>query len=251
MPFFVAAFAITWLLQLPAVLAQLGVIAGPMERYMLPMGLGAFGPLLAAVLVSRFEPGGAGVRALFRPLGTWRVGAIWYVVALGLPALAYVGAMAVYTLGGGSGAERWLWLPQGPERIAALIVFPIGEEIGWRGLALPRLQRRYGPLAASLLVGVGWSLWHIPMFVLAGMPLSAFFVMFVYLIAGSVTFSWIYNHTRASLLLAVLAHAGAHLNNPNQAMPGNLTPLVLETIGMCVIACAVVIVDRKVWRRAG
>src|SRR5262249_9148136 len=82
MRFFLFAYGLPWGCLLPGVLAQRGVIPGPVERY-LPLSLPAtFGPLLAAVLVTRFESGAAGTRALFRPLRTWRVGAIWYLVAL-------------------------------------------------------------------------------------------------------------------------------------------------------------------------
>ena len=139
LPFFVTAFAITWALQLPAVLAQHGLIPGPMERYLLPLGLGAFGPLLAAVIASCWEAGRAGVRDLFRPLRTWRVGVGWYLVALGIFGVIYVAGTAVFTVLGGTGAGPWLYPPDNAERIAAMIVFPIGEEVGWRGFALPRL----------------------------------------------------------------------------------------------------------------
>ena len=76
--FFVLALGITWLLQAPALLAQRGVIEGPMERYLLPAALGGFGPVLAAVLAARHESGAGGVRELFRRLST-RAGALWYL----------------------------------------------------------------------------------------------------------------------------------------------------------------------------
>ncbi len=251
LPFFLAAYAITWLAQLPAVLAKLGVIAGPFERFMPLVGLGALGPLLAAVLVARFEPNGAGVRALFRPMRTWRVGLGWYLVALGLPAATFLVGRFAYGLFSGDGAQapdlHWLYPPENAQRIAALILFPIGEEVGWRGFALPRLQRRFSPLAASQVLGVAWAFWHVPMFLLAGMGPEVFAISLVYLMAGSVTTSWIYNHTRASLLLAILAHAGAHLNNVNQALPGNLTPLGVQTVALSVFAVALVVAQRKVW----
>lgn len=252
--FFVAAFGITWLLQLPALLAQRGLLAGPVDRYMLPAGLGAFGPLVAAVIASRSAARRAGVRALFRPLLTWRVGARWYLVAVGFTSALYVAAMAVYTLAGRGGNAHWLYPPADGQRIAAMIVFPIGEEFGWRGFALPRLQERHGMLTASLLVGLGWALWHLPMFLLAGATPGVFALSVAYILASSVTFSWIYNHTRGSLLIAILAHMGGHLNNPSQALPGNATPLRLLTVATCAMAVALLLGDRPLWRsppRAG
>jgi membrane protease YdiL (CAAX protease family) len=246
-PFFALALGITWLLQLPAVLAQRGVIPGPVDRFMLPAVLGSFGPLIAAVLVSRFGPGGAGVRALFRSLRTWRVGAVWYLVALGLFAGIHVAGTAVYAALGGDAAGRWLYLPENGQHVAAMIVIPIAEEPGWRGFALPRLQERYSALKASLVLGVFWALWHTMMFVLQGTSPLTFAISMVNILAGSVIFSWIYNRTRGSLLIAILAHVGAHLDNPARALPGNVTPFIVFTVALCVAAGALVLGDRKAW----
>jgi membrane protease YdiL (CAAX protease family) len=248
--FFAAAFAFTWLPQLPALLAWRGLIPGPVERFMLLAGLGAFGPLLGAVVAAGLEPGGAGVRALFRPLGTWRVGARWYAVALGLPGALLVAGLAATSLLGGHDAGPWLYPPANPQRLAAMVLFPLGEEVGWRGFALPRLQARRGPLAASLIIGVLWALWHLPMFALGGVTPAVFLVMIPFLVGGSVVFTWIYNHTRGSLLLAVLTHVGVHLNNSHQALPGNATPVVVHAVMYVLAAAALLLFDRPAWRGA-
>ncbi len=167
-PFFATAFAITWLLQLPAVLVLSGVLPGPFERFMVLVGLGALGPTFAAIVASRIEARGEAMRALFGQLRAWRVHPGWYLVALALPGTIFVGGMAVYALFGGSDAGPWFYPPNNDQRIAAMIFFSVGEEIGWRGFALPRLQERYGALPASLILGIAWALWHIPMFLLAG-----------------------------------------------------------------------------------
>lgn len=240
--FFAAAFGITWALQLPAVLAQRGLIPGPVEAYLLPAGLGAFGPLPAALLAARWEQGPGSARALFRPLRNWRVGATWWLVALALPGAILVVGMAVYTLFGAHDANPWLYPPTNTQQILALLLIPVAEEIGWRGFALPRLQARIGALAASLVLGVFWTLWHFPVFLLAGIAPSTFSWMFPFFIAGSVVFTWLYN--RGGLWLAVLAHMGAHLNNSHHTLPGNITPLVVHTVGFCIVALAVVLLDR-------
>jgi uncharacterized protein len=248
LPFFALTFGITWALQLPAVLALLGVIAGPPERYLLLVGLGAFGPALAALLVARRGAGGAGVGALLQPLLRLRVGAGWYLVALLLPGALLVAGMAVHRLATGSDAGPFLYPPRDAPRIAAAVVFSIGEEIGFRGLALPRLQRRYGPLRASLVLGVAWAFWHIPMFLLAGITPPTFALLVPFFMAGSVVITWIYNRARGSLLIAMLAHVGAHLNNAQQALPANTTPAMIHTVAYVAFALALIAFDRTLGR---
>jgi uncharacterized protein len=249
-PFFLVALGITWLFQLPAVLALRGIIPGPMERFMLPAVLGGFGPLLAAVLVSRFESGGQGVSVLLGRLRIWRVNVAWYVVALGLFGAIYAAGAVAYTLLGGSVGGHWVYLPENGQQVAAMIVVPIAEEPGWRGFALPRLQQRYGALKASLLLGIVWGAWHTTMFILQGFSPIVFAIAVVNILAGSVIFSWIYNRTKGSLLLAILAHVGAHLSNPTHSLPGNLAPFVIYTVAVSVFAGAVVLGDRRAWRAA-
>jgi membrane protease YdiL (CAAX protease family) len=235
--YFALAFGITWGLQLPALLAAHEVIPGPPEKYMPLVGLGAFGPMFAAMITARVE--GTGIRTLFRRLGIWRVGAHWYVVALLVPGGIFVASAALWNLLGHH--EPLVYPPNAPAYMLAAIVFPFGEEVGWRGFALPRLIDRVGPLAASAIVGVFWMLWHIPMLALQGVTWSMYVVFLPYMVAGSVFFTWLFQHTRGSLLLAVLAHVGVHLNNPGHAMPDRSLPMVIHMAAYVVLALALLL----------
>lgn len=245
--FFAIAFAITWATQLPAALAMHGLLPGPVDRFLPFVGLGLFGPAVAAMVATRLE--GGRVRALFRAFAV-RTSPLWCAVALLAPGALLVVGMAARELISGVDAGPWLLPPTDPQRIVAVIVVPFAEEIGWRGFALPRLSSRHGPLVASVVLGAIWAVWHVPMLVLAEVPLRAMATMVPFFVAGSVFFTWVYERSGGSLLVAVLAHAGAHLNNSHLALPGNATPLVVHTIAFVALAIALVLGDRRVFSRS-
>ena len=223
--FFVLAFAITWGLQAPA------LFSSTPDKWMALVGLGAFGPMFAAMIAS------GEVRGLFRQMKIWRVHPKWYLVALFLPGTIFVIAAAIYNLAGHG--EPLLYPPNQPAFVAAAICFPIGEEVGWRGLAQPELRKRFGPVATSVIIGIFWTLWHIPMMTLQHVSPWMYLVFFPFMICGSIFFTWLWEHTNHSLLLAVLAHVGAHLNATGHALP-RATPIVIHTIGYAVLAIALV-----------
>ena len=226
--FFVLAFAITWGLQAPA------LFSSTPDKWMALVGLGAFGPMFAAMIAS------GDVKALFRQMKIWRVGVQWYLAALFVPGGIFVVAALVYGHG-----EPLFYGPSNAAFIAAAICFPIGEEVGWRGFAQPELRKRFGPIATSVIIGVFWTLWHIPMMAMQHVSPVLYVVFFPFMICGSIFMTWIWEHTNGSLLLAVLAHVGAHLNNPGHAMPARYTPIVIHTIAYVVLAIALVAFDRR------
>ena len=248
-PFFVATLGFTWSLQLPAVLAQRGIIPGSFAQYLPLVALGGFGPLLAAMLFARIERRG-GVRALFRPR-EGHVALGWYVLALFLLLAIHLAGMLVVALVHGRPVGRWLYPPENPEQIAAMVMFPLAEEPGWRGFALPRLQQRYGLLASSLIVGAVWAAWHTMMFIAQGLAATpaVFALAIANILVGSVLFGWLYHRTRGSLYAAILLHAGAHLNNPTHALPAHVAPFAVYTGALAATAIALVLFDRSVWKK--
>ncbi len=249
LPFFVTAWSITTLALLPALIALGGGLPGPPEKYMVLAPLAIFGPTLAAMLVARFERGGAGALSVFRPLraSAWRVSPIWYLVALGIVGVPFLAGMVVYRLAGWTGPL--VYLPSDPQHIAAMIVVPIGEEIGWRGFALPRLNARYGLTRASLLLGVGWALWHIPLFLLQGFPASPMFALsLLFFLPGSVLFSWLFSRTGGSLPLAILLHVGAHANNVLGSLPGRVGPALVGVFTTTLMAAVLLLFDRRAFQ---
>jgi membrane protease YdiL (CAAX protease family) len=214
------------------------------------LGLSALGPLLAAVLWSSRRLGGPGHRALWARLRVPGVPVWWYLAAPLVPGMLLVGGLALYGAFWGVDAGPWLYLPRGPERLMAMVVFSVGEEVGWRGFAHPRLRERYGALSGSLLLGLLWGLWHVPMFLLANLePGMVALLVVVFLPAGSVVFGWFFERTRGSLVIAILLHMGAHLNNSHLALPQDPLPTLVHTAAYVLLAGLLVAVDRKTWRR--
>jgi CAAX protease family protein len=175
--------------------------------------LGTFGPFFAAVgMVSRTS-GFRGLQAFIGQAFRWRVGIQWYAAALLAPALIRILVLWVHVLKGGtvpdlSDATRWLAVPS-TFFLVLLIGGPTGEEFGWRGFLLQRVQPAFGMFGASIVIGVISTLWHLPLFWIPGTAQShlPFAVFAVRTVALSVISTWLYNGTRRSLLFVLLFHA--------------------------------------------
>lgn len=206
--YFLGAFGIAWLCLGLAILAGRGIIALPFSLF---VTLGTLGPLLSAIAMTAHEAGGAGVRALLAQAVRWRVRPGWYaVIFVGTALLILTAFLLSLALGEplppAPSPSVWLSLPA---VMAVLAIFGMCEEVGWRGFALPRLQSRYGTLAASLIVGVVHGVWHLPVWFIrgAGYDNLPFPVFVVFAVALSVVFAWLYNGTGGSVLIVSLAHA--------------------------------------------
>lgn len=221
--FFALAYAISWAFILPWSVSESSGGLGLLS-YTLPdaFGIAMFllaplGPAVAAVLVTAMIEGRPGVRRLLGRLKRWRVGLRWYAVALFGFLLAFT-AGYVAVLGSDPLAElfrnwRLFFTVFLPLVLLGIFVPSIGEEPGWRGFALPRLQNRYGPIRGTLVLGTLVGLYHLPGFFTPFLgPITAFgFVAFVLTaIAASFIYTWVFNGTGGSLLIVVLLHAAGN-----------------------------------------
>jgi membrane protease YdiL (CAAX protease family) len=213
--FFILTFAITW----PCFLAVGRLSSVPRT---LVLYLGIFAPAIVAIGLTALLAGGEGVGALLRPLFRADVGGRWYLFAVGYMAAIKLAVALVYRVVIGEwprfGTESW-YVIVAATLASTLIGGQAGEEIGWRGFALPRLAERIGFPLASLLLGLIWALWHLPLFFVAGADKNgqSFVVYSVQVVALSVAISWLYLRTGGSLLLTMLMHSA--INQSKDIVP--------------------------------
>jgi uncharacterized protein len=194
--FFILAYAFSWWAW---ILYALELFANP---------IASFGPFLAAIVVLAVTEGKAGIGGMFRRMVRWRVAPGWYAVALLLPAVLAAIAAALNVLLGGqpSAAQLSRWPEIFP--VFALLLFIPGfggawEEPGWRGYAVPRLQRGRSALLASLILGVLIAGWHVPLMVVGDVHYSDV----VLILAAVIVVNWVFNNAAGSVLIVMLLHA--------------------------------------------
>ena len=180
--YFALAYAISWPLWLLSRLA-----GGTVGTVLLV--LGAFGPPLAAAITIRLS--GGSLSGWLRAIIRWRVPVRFYGYALGLP-VSIMAVMNVVLAALGQEPEISLLVGRIPAYAQTLlitaVIFGGQEEPGWRGFALPRLEERHAPLVATLILGLGWGVWHIPLYGLAGFVVPLVLAFF---------YSWLYNRTQS------------------------------------------------------
>jgi len=196
--YFVLAYLISWALW-PL------VILNPTSSPLVP-----FGPLIAAVVVALWAGGRRELWTLLRQLGRWRVHPLWYLIAL-LGPVVMAALTALLAVAAGAPVRRTGaytdWQAIATFFLTAVIIVGLFEEVGWRGFALPRLQRRLAALWAALALGVGWALWHLPELISDPTGQRPVVQFVLWALTLSVIFSWLYNSTNGSLLIVIICHA--------------------------------------------
>lgn len=229
--YFLLTFFVTWSVWFAALgvaaPGNMGLFGGGGPVFL----LGVFAPALVALAFTAQAEGRAGVMRLLARIGRWHVPARWYVVAIGYFAVIKLAAALVHRI------VTHEWPPFGDTPVALMMMgiavstwAQAGEEVGWRGYALPRLAQYIGLGGASLVLGVVWAVWHLPLFVLpdSGSTGQSFPAYLLQVMAMSVVLAFLYWKTNGSLLLAMVMHASVN----------NTTGIVPAAIGGAIVPIA-------------
>lgn len=249
--FVLATFAISlsawWTL---AGLARSGITSFGQPLFMTLYLLGGFSPTIAAY-VSVAKTRDEGTLAEYHSrLVRWRVNPLWFVLAFGLP---FALAFAAISMGGRLDPQVLDRIDVKPwsQVVPLFFTMIIGgglEELGWRGVAQPELERRMSRPAATLLVGLVWALWHFPLFSIAGVgQYQGNFPLFALSTVGlGFILAWIYART-GSILLCIIFHAAANTASAmGLSVPADLTgPALADGVLKLVLGVALVLADRR------
>jgi membrane protease YdiL (CAAX protease family) len=229
--FFVLAFLISWVIEIPLALTIRGY-----WRSNIPFSLhylAGYGPMLSAMIVTVLSGGKVGTKHLFKRMIRWRVKPIWWLVAISpLIVFLLVGIfqyIRLYTRLYETGVHNlpvylhfvieglktsllnlgWVNFLPGLGLLALpmwFLTFGMGEETGWRGFALPRLQEKHSPLKASIILWLLWAFWHTPLFFYT-YDLAILPGFLTGLLAGAIALTWLYNGTGGSILITAIWHS--------------------------------------------
>lgn len=242
--FFVLAYALTWMCWIPRALASRGYIELPFDPLVLHIA-GAFGPCLAAVGVALVFGGKNALGALLLPYTRWRVNWKWFAFVLLARPLLWLAALFGHIV---FEKQAFTWPPvdwafESLYLVSQLLVVGVGEELGWSGFAIPRMQRRFGLGWASLIVGVLWGLWHLPFFFTVGDSQygSSLLLFIVKLTAFRFLFSWTLLRT-GSLLMPGLFHVS--FNTLTELVPLSPNDPLAILLSVCA-ALGVWVVSRR------
>jgi membrane protease YdiL (CAAX protease family) len=220
--FFVMAFLFSWIAVVPLILNR-GLPAEPFQI------LGALvGPTLSAIIVTAVLEGRKGVGTFFKRYLKWSAGLAWWLFVL-FGILIALNTFASLILGISIWTEFFknigLIIPTYLiTLLAGVILGPLWEEPGWRGFALPRLQTQFRPILGTLILGILWSLWHLPGY-LGGWMTVGILPLILSGVAFSMIATWVYNNTRGSILLMILLHSSSNaaISIGSQVLPADLS----------------------------
>jgi len=241
--YFILAYAFSWSIGLPLALANYRIIPTILPQW--THYLVAYGPMFSALIITGITQGLYGLKELGGRMVKWACPK-WLIIAFS-PLI--IGSLVIWLLNRLTGSEIGLsilgvvnYLPPlgaGTALLLWMFTFGLGEETGWRGFALPRLQKDRSALRATTILALFWALWHLPQFFYLFDP-SIAVGWVIGLFAGAVILTWLYNSANDSILMVAIWHACFNFMTASKTEVGIL-PAVLSVI---VIVWAVIVIIR-------
>ena len=200
---------------------------------------GDAGPMVSALVLTAVVTGKVGTREIVRRMVKWDFGIMWYLFAILGPLVLFVVSTFIASAFGEpldlNSLGRTAEFPDAPLAfyyLGTLLFYGWGEEVGWRGFALPRLQRNRNTLVATFILSIFWALWHLPLFWSVpgyiGLNFLEIIMWYSRILAGSVVVTWLYNSTRGSILIAALFHASVSV--AFKSPQGETTMIILHIL---------------------
>jgi len=220
--------------------------------------LAASGSSIAALITAAWVGGKEGLKQLLSGFIRWRCSPLWYILAVFIPALLSLTAIGATTAFGGQFQIQWTvgWVMLIPTFLITTVQAGLGEEIGWRGYATPKLMEKRSALVSALIVGVVWAAWHIPLYFVPGtlqnvlvqtigFPLTLV-AYSLNIIAFAIVWSWIYEVSNRNIWLPILIHGSTNSFAAFFAI-GNLevygiAPIVISALLWIILAVAVILI---------
>lgn len=240
--YFILTYLISWTIFILLALRKHGIIQLAIPY---PIYYGAaYGPFFSAIIVTALIKGTKGLKELFGRMFRWRVHIVWWLVALSPLVLYLLASVIIYFIQGEWISLRLLGQVEFVPDLGIgalllwLLTYGLGEETGWRGFALPRLQKNRSALQATFILWVFWALWHLPAFFLVYDPKIAF-GFFIGVFAGAIVFTWLYNSSGGSLLMVIIWHGLFNFTTASKASKAGFLSALISTL---VIVWAIMVV---------
>ena len=253
-PYFILALGWSWLFWIPLVLTGMDISVTP---GIVLLAMGVLGPAVSAIFLTCLTGDKQERRDYWSRLISFkRIGPRWYaIIILIAPVYSVLAILTGLVIEGNipafDTAVGYVTHPLTimPFAIMRLVYGPLPEELGWRGYALDRLQRKWNALVSSLVLGVIWAVWHTPMFFIRGSLMSEVFPLWSTkfwvamgpgILAGAVVMTWIYNNTQRSTLAAILFHFMMNFTGEFLRLPGDIK--TYQFVWLTIIAIVVTLV---------
>ena len=248
--FYIVSYLFSWLFWISGIVLSERFTLISQNSSTLFFIIGSFGPFFSAIFITHISEGKTGIKKLFKRVFNWRVNIRWYFIAVFLfTIINLLSAFSfVWPLGEVTVDEyyeiifRFLMFFPIYFLIAGIIGGPLGEEIGWHGFAVPRLQKKTNALFASLIHGPIWALWHLPLIYFTGnLSIDTLILYISSITGGCIIITWLFNRVNGSVLLTLIMHTSWNIGG-NFLFKHFNTEFEVSDSKFSIIRCALIVI---------